>query len=291
MRAAHPPIARAPWARCRSILTAELPEFPGAGRRLLARGLMLTVGSLVEVDRTERLSSLAGPVLFALNHSNSFEALVVPLALLWHRDGRPVHFFTDWMYLHLPLVGWVLRQSEPIPVYGKPARWRLGERFRRAQARREPPLAAALARLAAGGSVGIFPEGTRNGDPARLRRGRAGLGELVLQSTAPVVPVGIRHPAGERLGRVPRIGRIELHVGEPMDFQAERALTAGSPGWARRALVRRVVARVMAEIAALAGKTYDHDSPFVPLKGAFACAASSQPGRSSPPRTGRAPCR
>jgi 1-acyl-sn-glycerol-3-phosphate acyltransferase len=266
MRTDALPTARAPWARCRSILTAELPAMSSTSRRFLTRGLMLTVGGLVEVDHPERLRSLTGPVLFALNHSNAFEALAAPLALVWHRGGRPVHFFADWMYLHLPLVGWVLRHSEPIPVYGKPARWRLGERFRRAQACREPPLEAALARLAAGGSVGIFPEGTRNGDPARLLRGRGGLGEIVLQSTAPVVPVGIRHPAAERLGRTPVAGRIELRIGEPMDFP-ERALAAGSPAWMRRALVRRVISRVMAEVAALAGKTYDHDFQFAPLPG------------------------
>ena len=36
----------------------------------------------------------------------------------------------------------------------------------------------------------------------RLRmRGRAGVGELVLRSSAPVVPVGIHYPAAARLGR------------------------------------------------------------------------------------------
>jgi 1-acyl-sn-glycerol-3-phosphate acyltransferase len=242
----------------RPILTAELPALPKR-RRALARAAMLAVGGLVEVEEPERLAALPEPAIFALNHSNSFEAFAVPLALIWHRGGRPVHFLADWMYLHLPLVGWLLRQAEPIPVYTKPQRWRLMESHRREQARRRPVLDATLDRLETGASVGLFPEGTRNRDPERLLRGRGGLGELVLRSEAPVIPTGIRYPARERLGRVPIAGRIHLHLGAPLDFQDERARASRCSGGERRALVRRIVARVMAELAVLSGKTYEND--------------------------------
>jgi 1-acyl-sn-glycerol-3-phosphate acyltransferase len=213
---------------------------------------MLTLGRLVEVEHRERLAAIPEPAVFALNHSNSLEALLAPATLLYLRQGRPLHFLADWMFVEAPVLGWLLRQSEPIAVYGKPARFRLRERHRRRRLR-QPVIEACLDHLARGESVGMFPEGTRNRDSSRLLRGRLGLGELVLAASAPVpvVPIAIRYPARQRLGRVPRLGRLVLAIGEPLDFTAERRqlqLTA-APG-ARRDLARRVVDRVMAVLAA-----------------------------------------
>ena len=237
----------------REVLAAELPEL-SATCRVLLRGTMLVAGRFIAVERPELLANAPEPAIFAFNHNNAYEALAVPAALMWLRGGRKVHFLVDWMYLHNPLIGWVLRQSEPIPVYGKPARWRLGESFRRA--RRQPVVEVCLERLEAGGSLGIFPEGTRNRSSRALLRGRSGLGELVLRSQVPVVPVGIRFPAADRLGRIPWLGRIVLCPGEPLGFRAERSLASRLPaGGARRDLTRQVVARVMAELAVLSGKT------------------------------------
>ena len=237
----------------REVLAADLPELSATCGALL-RATMLAAGRFMAVERPERLATIPEPAIFAFNHNNTHEALAVPAAMMWLRGGRKVHFLIDWMYLHSPLLGWVLRQGEPIPVYGKPARWRLGESFRRAQ--RQPVVEACLDRLEAGGSLGIFPEGTRNRSSKTLLRGRSGLGELVLRSQAPVVPVGIRFPAAERLGRLPRLGRIVLCPGEPLGFHAERSLASRLPtGGARRDLTRQVVARVMAELAVLSGKT------------------------------------
>ncbi|HEX2225391.1 MAG TPA: lysophospholipid acyltransferase family protein, partial [Thermoanaerobaculia bacterium] len=184
----------------RSVFGAALPALQGRRRRALARLVMLTCGGLVEVEGAGRLRGLPEPAIFALNHSNSFESVLVPTTLIWLRGGRPLHFLIDWMFLHLPLLGWLLRQCEPIPVYSKPAkgRWREEQRLEQLKA---PVLDACLARLATGGSLGIFPEGTRNRDPRRLLRARAGLGELILRTDVPVVPVGIHYPAAERLGR------------------------------------------------------------------------------------------
>jgi 1-acyl-sn-glycerol-3-phosphate acyltransferase len=231
------------------VWSAELPRASGVVRVLL-RGLVATFGPLTSVEGAERLNGLPEPAIFALNHSSTFECLAAPAALLWLREGRMIHFLIDWMYLHLPGIGWVMRRSDPVPVYGKPARWRLGERYRLAQWRR-PVLDACLERLAAGGSLGIFPEGTRNRSGGQLLRGRPGLGEIVLRSTVPVVPVGLRFPAAERLGRPPRLGRMVLAIGEPLDFQEERRRAPGLPAGARRALARQVVAEVMSEVTRL----------------------------------------
>src|SRR5262249_49148497 len=131
----------------------------------------------------------------------------------------------------------------------------------RQERRREPVLDACLARLAAGGSLGIFPEGTRNPDPARLLRPRSRLGEIVLRSSAPVVPVGIRYPAAARLGRAPRWGGRVLRPGEPLAFAAERRDAREATGRARLEIARQAVSQVMAELQELSGKRYEIHPP------------------------------
>lgn len=248
----------AAWRPGFSVWRAPLPGLAGFPRRALCRGLAATFGRLAQVEGGQRLAKLSGPAIFALNHGNAAETLIVPPLLVLLGGGRPVHFLCDWMFAYLPFAGWVIRQSEPILVYTKPARFRLFDGFRRRQARTSV-LDACLARLAAGGAVGIFPEGTRNGDPARLLPGRGGLGELVLRSAAPVVPLGIRHlGSGER---TPALGRLRLAVGRPLTFEAERAAALRSDRLGRRTIGRAVVARTMAEIAGLCGKTFQSEAP------------------------------
>jgi 1-acyl-sn-glycerol-3-phosphate acyltransferase len=223
-------------------LTAPLPLLPAWHRRTTCRALMLAFGRLVEVEDAERLAALPEPVIFACNHSSAFEALLVPAALIYLRRGRPVHFLADWMYLELPLLGWLLRLSEPVAIYAKPARfgWREEWRRRRLRASGSSVIERCLGRLAAGGSLGIFPEGTRNRRPGRLLRGRPGVGTLALRSGVPVVPLGIRFPAAARLGRAPVLGRLVLRCGQPLRF------TGGRP--------RDVAREVMAALAELTGR-------------------------------------
>lgn len=223
-------------------LRAEWPELSGTLRRAALRAVMLTFGRLVTVEGAERLAEVPEPAIFALNHSNALEAVLAPCVLIHLRRGRLLHFLADWMYLHVPVVGWLIRQCEPIPVYRKPARWRIGEAYRLERRKRQSVVEACLDRLAAGGSLGIFPEGTRNPDPARLGKGRSGLGEIALRSAAPIVPVGLHYPAAARLGCAPCIGRLVLRIGEPMTFQDERDR-------------REIVARVMGALEELSGKT------------------------------------
>ncbi|MEP7010283.1 MAG: lysophospholipid acyltransferase family protein [Acidobacteriota bacterium] len=244
-----------PVARLTEALFFPLAVPGGRARDGALRALLAAFGRMLEVEGAERLSASGAPVLFALNHGNAAEALLAPAALIWLTGGRPVHFLADWMYLELPLIGRLLRLSQPIPVFGKPARWRWREEVRRA-GQAQPALDRALALLARGESVGIFPEGTRNGDPDRLRPGRLGLGELALCSTSTIVPVGLHYPAAARLGRIPRLGRTILRVGEPLDFAEEREQlrAAGFERSARRALARAVVSRTLAALAELAEK-------------------------------------
>jgi 1-acyl-sn-glycerol-3-phosphate acyltransferase len=242
------------WRPGLAPLGAPLPHMRRRVTRVLCRGVMASLGQLIEVEHAERLAAIPEPAIFALNHANALEALLVPAALLYLRAGRPLHFLADWMYVEAPVLGWLLRQSDPIPVYGKPARFRLRERHRRERLRR-PVLEACLAQLDRGESIGIFPEGTRNRRGGALLRGRRGLGELALAAAVPVVPAAISYPAQARLGRVPHAGRLLLTIGEPLDFSAERRQLAGAAA-SRGRLARQVVERVMSALAAqLAGQS------------------------------------
>ena len=83
----------------------------------------------------------------------------------------------------------------------------------------EASLNTGLKVLAEGSILGIYPEGTRSPD-GKLYRGRTGVARMVLESGVPVVPVamiGTEHvmPIGTRLPKVRRIGII---IGEPIDF-------------------------------------------------------------------------
>lgn len=239
-------------------------------QRLALRAVMATAGRLVEVEQPEEVRGLPDPAIFALNHNNSFESVVVPSTLIHHRQGRLIHFMVDWMFLHIPVVGWVMRQNEPVPVYTKPARWRVAESYRLAR-RDRSPVDACLSLLTAGESVGVFPEGTRNPRPDRLLRGRAGVGRLVLMSDAPVVPVGIRFPVAERTGRIPPVGRMRIRVGRPLLFGNERAavrdgLAAG--GGERPQVLRsagaEVVDRIMRALSDVCSKRYPYTAPAAP---------------------------
>ena len=272
-----------PAASLREILRADLGAAGRPSTRRLTRLILLLARPWLTVEGREHLAGLREPAIFAFNHNNSIETLVVPAALFFLRRGRSIAFVVDWMFLRIPLVGWLLGHGDPIPVYTKHARWGLfeGERRRRAAAA-DSVLNQCRDRLAAGQSVGIFPEGTRNRHADRLGPGRIGLGHLVLATGRPVIPVGIDFPARARLGRVPHVGRLRVRIGAPLQFgvptpdaarrhadratatdPAELAWQAGRTGRAGRAdrldratreRAREVVATVLDRLAALCGK-------------------------------------
>lgn len=246
----------------RRILGADLGAAGRASTRWMIRLVLLVFGPWLELDGLERLRPLDEPVIFALNHNNSLETLVVPAALFFHRGGRTISFVVDWMFLRIPVVGWLLGHGSPVPVYTKSARWGLFERERRRRAASDGTVLDRCRReLAAGRSVGIFPEGARNRSADRLGAGRAGLGHLVLATGAPVVPVGIDFPARKRLGRVPRLGRLRVTVGEPLRFDDIRPSAPGSairggaePARTVQSMARTIVDAVLVRLGELCGK-------------------------------------
>jgi 1-acyl-sn-glycerol-3-phosphate acyltransferase len=180
-----------------------------------------------------------GPAILASNHLSVIDSVYLPLLI-----PRPVTFAAKSEYftgtrLRDKAVGAYLRATKQLSTD------RTGARAA------QEMLEAALALLQSGELFGIYPEGTRSPD-GRLYRGRTGVGFLALHSGAPVIPVamvGTEHilAPGQRL---PRPGKIEIRIGEPLDFAEFR----GQPAGARQR--RAVTDDVIQAIQKLSGQEY-----------------------------------
>ena len=215
--------------------------------RLLCRLIVATLGERVEkITGLEHLENIEGPFILCLNHSTRSEALIIPAVLLFHRGGRPIHFLADWNFMLYPGLGFLMRRAQVIPVGRKPARPRFLNRLKRFYVPDRDSLDRAEDVLAAGGAIGIFPEGTVNRDPHHLLPGYVGAALLAQRSGAPLIPAGIRHPGHD--GKRPIHGRDRMNViiGEPL---------AGSPDQSREALYQQH-ARLMTALARLSGKSW-----------------------------------
>ena len=236
------------------VVAMDLSEAPGRARRALLRAVLLASSGAIRVEGQATLEQAPRGSIFVLSHHNSWEAVLAPAVLVALRRGRPIRFLVDWMFAELPLTSWLVRAIDPIPVYGKRARFGWRERRRR-EMRAFDPLAEAAAALSRGGDVGLYPEGARQRDPWRLGVLRRGFARLALASGAAIVPVGVELPARDRLGRLPCFGRIVLRVGEPLAPTLVRESgfeTRSSP--ALRAIELSLIERAEGALARLSRK-------------------------------------
>lgn len=104
--------------------------------------------------------------------------------------------------------------------------------------------------LAAGGVIGIFPEGTRSPD-GRMYKGHTGVARLTLATGKPVLPVGLINTqlVRSRIG-IPTMRRARIVIGDPVEFGE----------WAGQdndhKVLRWVTNEVMASIQQLTGQSY-----------------------------------
>ena len=132
-------------------------------------GLLLRLLFRMRVSGVENIPT-AGGVIIAPNHISNFDPPVIGCAL---PDDRRVRFMAKEELFRHPVVRWVVTELGAFPV-------------RRGAADRAA-IRTALAELAAGGTVGIFPEGTRS-KTGRLGQAEAGLGLIAVKAGVPVVP-------------------------------------------------------------------------------------------------------
>src|SRR5688572_31225364 len=138
-----------------------------------------------------------GAVIFAVNHPNG---LVDPLFLLCFAP-RPVSFLGKAPIFRYPVIGWIARVFEGIPVYRKqdvaPGFSRANDGLKPVTTSNQETFARARAVLRGGGSIAIFPEGTTHDDP-RLRELKTGVARIALGASLDelhVVPTGIYYTA------------------------------------------------------------------------------------------------
>jgi 1-acyl-sn-glycerol-3-phosphate acyltransferase len=180
-----------------------------------------------------------GPVILASNHLSFSDSIFLPL-----QSRRPVVFLAKSEYftgkgIKGALTRWFFKSTGQLPI------------DRSGGKASEASLNTGLKVLSQGQVLGIYPEGTRSPD-GRLYRGRTGIARMVLESKAPIIPVAMIdtekvQPIGKRL---PRIRRIGIVVGTPLDFSRFDGMEGD------RIVLRAVTDEIMYELRKLSGQEY-----------------------------------
>ena len=125
----------------------------------------------VEVAGLSRLPA-AGPAIVVLNHPNG---LVDPAVLLC-LSPRPVSFVAKAPLFDMPVVGFLTRAIDSIPVWRREDEGAASEKTR-------STFQGACALLRKGGVLGLFPEGTSHDDP-RMKPLKTGAARIALAAAA-----------------------------------------------------------------------------------------------------------
>jgi 1-acyl-sn-glycerol-3-phosphate acyltransferase len=139
-----------------------------------------------------------GGVILAANHRSFLDPFVVGACV-----RRPVYFVAKKELFDRRWQGWLLNRLGAFPI-------------KRGQSDEES-MQTALALLARGEAVVIFPEGTRHRE-GPLHEPRRGVGRLALESGAPVVPIAITGTENARRGWRIRPAKVSIRCGRPLRY-------------------------------------------------------------------------
>jgi 1-acyl-sn-glycerol-3-phosphate acyltransferase len=233
----------------RAVLSWPLPELRLLDRALVRGVTLAGCRRIHSIAGLEHIASDRDPFILALNHGTRLEAILVPPLLILLRQGRRIHFMADWNFRMIPGVDLLYRRAGVITVARKPARPRFLNVLKPLFTDANSPTEQARLLLAAGRSIAVFPEGTVNRDPARLKRGRPGAARLSLETGVPVVPVGLRFPAVPKGTTVPEGSLMAIEIGPPLVPSA-----VGKPAYAA---IWAWHGQIMTAIARLSGKSWE----------------------------------
>lgn len=182
----------------------------------------------------------SGAAILASNHLSFADSIFLPLVI-----DRSMSFLAKSDYFTgRGLKGWAtkffMKATGQIPI------------DRSGGKASEASLNTGLQVLGGGDLLGIYPEGTRSPD-GKLYRGRTGIARMALEAKVPVVPVimvdtDTAMPIGRRL---PRIVRVGIVIGEPLDFSRYAGMEND------RYILRSVTDEIMVALQRLGEQTYE----------------------------------
>ncbi|MCB0860001.1 MAG: 1-acyl-sn-glycerol-3-phosphate acyltransferase [Solirubrobacterales bacterium] len=145
-------------------------------------------------------SHIRGGTIVAANHRSFLDPFVIGSCLPW---GKPMNYVAKVELFEKRWQGFLLCRVGAFPI-------------RRGEAD-ELAIETAELVLERGGTICIFPEGTR------IRKGslgqpKRGVGRLALRSGAPVLPVAVSGTERVRRGWKIRPRKVDIRVGRPMSF-------------------------------------------------------------------------
>ena len=153
----------------------------------------------------------SGGLIVASNHRSFLDPFVIGALLPWRRR---IQFVAKVELFEKRWIGWLLSRLGAFPI-------------RRGQSD-ETAMETARLIIERGGTVIMFPEGTRH-RTGSLGRPRRGVGRLALETGAPVLPVAVQGSEEVRRGWRIRPRKVKLRAGSPLTFpRTERP----SPGLA-----------------------------------------------------------
>jgi 1-acyl-sn-glycerol-3-phosphate acyltransferase len=180
-----------------------------------------------------------GPAILASNHLSFSDSIFLPLML-----DRKVVFLAKADYFTTPgakgkLTALFFKLADQLPID------RSGGRAG------DAALRTGMRVLSRGDLLGIYPEGTRSPD-GRLYRGKTGVARMALEGLVPVLPVAMvgtdkAQPIGRR---IPRIVRIGIKIGEPLDFSRYEGMESD------RFILRSITDEIMYRLMELSGQEY-----------------------------------
>ena len=173
------------------------------GLYLLARLILQPAfGVWLRLSRVgrEHLRGIEGGLIIASNHRSFLDPFVIGTTLPWR---RPMQYVAKVELFESRWRGWILSRVGAFPI-------------RRGQSD-ETAMETARLVLDRGGTICIFPEGTRIRSGS-LSTPKRGVGRLALETGAAVVPVAVHGSEQVRRGWRIRPRKVRLRVGRTMRF-------------------------------------------------------------------------